>query len=220
LEGISLISIVFCIPTYERPFRECLDALEGSLPFLGGIEHQTVFEVGCPYISHARATMLRKAMLKKCDEVLFIDHDLSWKPEDLRKIIEIKGDVVAGLYRFKKDEIEYMGVLDTDPEGYAKVYPDGCLKGYRVPAGFLKISMGAVRKFMEAYPELIIKGEIDSPDLFNHGVIDGIWYGEDYAFSKRWTEKCGEIKIVPDLDLCHVGKERYEGNYHRFLLGT
>jgi hypothetical protein len=41
------------------------------------------------------------------------------------------------------------------------------------------------------------------PNLFNHGAWNGIWYGEDYAFSRRWLEKCGDIWIVPNLKLNH-----------------
>ena len=64
-----------------------------------------VHEVGSPYISAARATMLRKALDAKADVIVFIDHDLSWRPGDLLKLIETTGDVVGGTYRFKQDEV-------------------------------------------------------------------------------------------------------------------
>lgn len=179
-----------------------------------------VAEVGCPYVSGARATMLRKALDAKADVVVFIDHDLSWKPQDLLTLIETEGDVIAGTYRFKKDEEHYMGVIQDDPVTFLPVVrKDGCIKATRVPAGFLKITKEAVDKFMTAYPDLAYGPKYNpSVDLFNHGVHKGQWWGEDYAFSRNWIDAGGEIYIVPNLDLNHHTTEKeYKGNFHNFL---
>ena len=214
--------VVFCIPTVTRPYRVCLDSLEASVPLIeaAGWDHGMVTEIGNPYISAARSYMLRKAQDTKADVIMFIDHDLSWKPEDLLKVIETEGEVVAGIYRFKKDEEEYMGVLDDDKDGMPKVREDGCIKATRVPAGFLKITAGAVNRFMTAYPELCYGPKFNlSVDLFNHGAHKGAWWGEDYAFSRNWIDCGGELWIVPDLDLNHhTTDKKYKGNYHQFLL--
>jgi hypothetical protein len=72
----------------------------------------------------------------------------------------------------------------------------------------------------KAHPELLY-GNKDKPhlDLFNHGAHEGLWWGEDYAFSRRWTALGEEIWVVPDLELTHHGKtEAFPGNYHKFLL--
>ena len=55
-------------------------------------------------------------------------------------------------------------------------------------------------------------------DLFNHGALDGVWMGEDYAFSRRWEDMGEELWIVPDLDLTHHGDKPYLGNLHRFMM--
>lgn len=216
------MKIVFCIPTIKKPYQATLDALANSIPLLNehDIEHYMVNEVNCPYISAARATMLRKALDIKPDAIVFIDHDVSWRPEDLLKLIQTEGDVVAGTYRFKKDEIEYMGALLPNIQGLPQTRKDGALKAHSIPAGFLKITAEGVSKFMQEYPELTWGPYYArSVDLFNHGVIDNVWYGEDYAFSKRWREKCGDIWIVPDMDINHHTEGAvYAGNYHQFLL--
>jgi hypothetical protein len=212
--------VVFCVPTLTRPYQQTLDALAASVPLLVEYDHYMVNEVGCPYISAARATMLRKALDVKADIIVFIDHDVSWKPKDLLKLIETEGDVISGLYRFKYDDkIEYMGVLD-DIDGSVQLRYDGCIKATRVPAGFLKVTRNAINKFMQAYPHLVY-GEASNPsvDLFNHGAYKGAWWGEDYAFSRNWIDCGGEIWVVPDLTLTHHSKEcEYEGNYHEFLM--
>ena len=113
-----------------------------------------------------------------------------------------------------------MGSIIPDVHNRPQVRKDGAIKAHSIPAGFLKVTRQGVNKFMEAYPELCY-GERIAPgvDLFNHGVIEGIWYGEDYAFAKRWREKCGDIWIVPDLSITHhLGETPFPGNFHRYLL--
>lgn len=214
--------VVFCIPTITKPYQVCLDSLRASIPLIqaAGWDDYMVSEVGNPYISAARSYMLRKAMDHKAEVVVFIDHDLSWKPEELLKLIETDGDVVAGTYRFKNDDEAYMGVIDDNADGSPKVRADGCIKATRVPAGFLKITAGAVNRFMRAYPHLCYGPQFNlSVDLFNHGAHNGAWWGEDYSFSRNWIDCGGEIWLVPDLDLDHHTTEKsYPGNFHNFLL--
>ena len=223
--------VVFCTPTVSRPTAPFLKALEESIPLIqeAGWDDYSVNEIGCPYISAARSRMLRKAMDFNADVFVFIDHDLSWNPKDLLKLIQTEGPVISGTYRFKKDETEYMGALFADPNGRPIVRKDGCVKAHSVPGGFLKITKSAITTFILNYPELLYQEEGSlCIDLFNHGAFDGVWYGEDYSFSRRWREKCGEIWIVPDLSLTHWAtwwakdgtfhEKPYEGNYHEFLL--
>lgn len=215
------MKVVFATPTYTRPHPAYLSALEQTVPLMDaeGIEHQTVFEVGSPYISAARATLTRKALDAGADTIVYIDHDMSWRPEDMLTLIETGGDVVAGTYRFKKDEEEYMGSLLTNADGYPTVRGDGALAAHCIPAGFLKVTRNGIRRFMKAYPELLYgHPENYTVDLFNHGAYKGVWYGEDYAFSRNWRALGGEIWLVPDLQLDHHGADKcYSGNYHMFL---
>lgn len=214
--------LALCTPTITKPYPAYIEAFEASVPVLeaAGFDVRGKFEVGNPYISGARATMLRQALTGGAEVIVFIDHDLSWRPEDLLKLVETEGDVVAGLYRFKKDEEEYMGAWDTDPTGRPMLRDDGCIRASRVSAGFLKVTKAAVERFMRAYPNLCYGSPISpAVDLFNHGAHEGVWWGEDYAFSRNWLACGGDIWVVPDLDLIHHTAERaYPGNLHQFLM--
>lgn len=217
------MKVAICTPTMTRPMPAYLSSLEASVPALdaAGIEHSTVFEIGCPYISAARTTTLTKAMKWGADAVVFIDHDIEWEPEALVQLIQTQGDVVSGTYRFKTDEhVTYMGALVTDPDDHKPMgRKDGCLSAYRIPAGFMKITMQGVDKFKAAYPELVIND--GGVDLFNHGVHQGVWYGEDMAFSRRWVDEMKEtIWLLPNLNLNHhdASGNVFKGNFHEFLL--
>lgn len=216
------MKVAFAIPTITKPYQQTLDSLEASVPLFdaAGIEHCMVSEVGSPYISCARATMLRKALDAKCDVVVFIDHDMSWKPWDLLKLVQTEGDVVAGTYRFKTDKVEYMGAAFVGDTGRPLIREDGCISMHSIPAGFLKVTRGCVQRFMAAYPNLVF-GDTLSPsvDLFNHGAHEGQWWGEDYAFARNWRDCGGEVWCVPDLDLTHHSRDSaFPGNYHRHLM--
>jgi len=227
-----------CIPFFGTPFPQTLRALEGSVPLLreAGWDANAQIEVNNPYISCARSMMLRKALNRQPEVIVFIDHDVSWDARDLLTLIETPGDVVAGTYRFKKDEIEYMGMTMPDLDGQQQVRHRGvcqdpydpefqcALLGHSAPAGFLKITVDAVDRFMRAYPELVYgPPHAPSVDLFNHGVKDGIWWGEDYAFCRNWRDLGGELLIVPNLNISHWRRDvdgsytEFKGNYHWYL---
>ena len=185
-----------------------------------GWEEAYAQEVGCPYISAARATLARRAVDAGADVIVYLDYDLSWRPSDLLTLLATEGDVVAGTYRFKKQDEEYMGVVRTRADGRPLVRHDGAIEATRVPAGFLKITRAALDRFLRAYPALTFgPPERPSVDLFNHGAHAGVWWGEDYAFSRKWCDCGGEIALVPDLAITHhAGDRAYPGNFHEFLL--
>jgi glycosyltransferase involved in cell wall biosynthesis len=215
--------VVFCVPTITKPFRQTIDSFLASVPLIkaAGWDDGIVYEIGNPYISAARATLLRKALDAKATVVVFIDHDVSWSPGDLLKLIETEGDVVAGTYRFKQDAEIYMGMIRSNANGTPKTREsDGAIAADWTPAGFLKVTREAVSKFMLAYPELCF-GEACNPsvDLFNHGAHERSWWGEDAAFGRRWVKSGGEIWVVPDLNITHHSNDKaYPGNLHKHLL--
>jgi glycosyltransferase involved in cell wall biosynthesis len=218
-------NVVFCIPILNRPHPATVESLKASLPVIeaAGWEHSLAQVIDVPYISAARATMLRAALDAKADVIVFIDYDVSWKPRNLLKLIETDGDVVAGTYRPKIDDEQYMGTIEFDPVSFVPRVraADGAIAARLVPGGFLKVTKEAVHDFMASYPQFCY-GPLyhASVDLFNHGVHDRVWYGEDYSFSVNWRKRGGELWIVPDLDIDHHGKDGkvYRGNYHKFLL--
>lgn len=219
--------VVFCTPSLAGQTAPYKRALAASIPLIveAGWEEGYAHQVGCPYISAARANMLRSALDAKADVIVFLDYDVSWKPEDLLKLIETEGDVVSGTYRTKTEDSEnpefYMGAWEMDenfiPKGRLS---DGAISATLVPAGFLKVTASAVNIHMKEFPELNYGPLFHlSCDLFNHGAKDGIWWGEDYAFSRRWKSIGGDIWLVPDLSIDHHSPDKvFPGNLHQFLL--
>ena len=207
----------------SKPHPKFISSLEKCLPHIEAIgwKHEIAIEENCPYISAARSKLIRKALDTNPTVVVFLDYDVSWTPKAMVRLLEAEGDVVAGTYRYKDVKERYMGAIETGKNGNPlRRDSDGALLAYCVPAGFLKVSVAAINAFAKFHPQLLF-GPPMRPDLdmFNHGVIDGVWYGEDYAFCKRWKEAGGQIWLLPDLDVDHnKGDATYCGNFHQYLL--
>jgi hypothetical protein len=217
------MKVVFCtLYLGDKPKDAFRKSLEACLPLIeaNGWEHEIVVEANCPYISAARSKVLRKAYDGKADYIVFLDYDLGWTPEAMLKLLSAEGYVVAGTYRKMNDEEPYMGVFCAGLDGKPVTRQDGCIKATMIPAGFLRLSRVSVEHFARKYPELLFGNPLSPEiDMFNHGAIDHIWYGEDYAFSKRWCDSGGDLWIIPDLDLDHYkGDTCLKGNFHRYLL--
>lgn len=215
------MKVVLCVPTIRKPYQQLRDSIAAAVPVLdaAGIDHSIVSEVGNPYVSQARNVMLRKALDAKAEQIIFLDHDISFESDALLRLIETEGEVVAGTYRFKQDEEKYMGTVYSGLDGTPVVRKDGCLQAQWVPAGFLRVTEKAVDQFIGGYPHLLY-GRRYAPyiDLFNHGAHNGVWYGEDYAFSRNWGDCGGKIWLIPDLNITHHTPEKaYPGNFHNYL---
>jgi glycosyltransferase involved in cell wall biosynthesis len=90
-----------------------------------------VQEINNPYIGGARAKMLRKALDHDATVIVFLDYDLQWPAGELLKLIETDGDVIAGTYRCKVDEEQYMGTVFNGSR-WARDRPGGWLHQGRV----------------------------------------------------------------------------------------
>jgi hypothetical protein len=233
--------VVFGIPIgkfKDGPHPQTVQSLRNAIPFVeqAGFEHGFTYTAGNPYISGARAEITRKALDWGADQIVYIDHDVSFDPEDLVKILTTEGEVVGGTYRCKVEEFVWMGAIYThsapdvkcdcgvvheDPafDGRPMVRKDGCIKARTLPAGFLKVTTGCIDKFMRSYPEMCYGPQYSlSVDLFNHGAHEGIWWGEDYAFCRKWEACGGENWLIPNMNIGHwEGDKCYEGNFHRYL---
>jgi hypothetical protein len=215
------VKVCFATPSLAGPHPAYLQAMKDTIPAIkaAGWDECYVQEIGCPYISHARATMTRKALDTDADVIVYLDSDMSWTPAAMLNFLSVDEPVVSGLYRFKKPEEVYMGVLKTKGDD-TPVVRNHLILAEWVPGGFLKVTREAISRIGRAHPELLY-GDPMRPhiDLFNHGAHNGVWYGEDYAFSRRWNA-IGQIWIAPDLDIDHHGSDGtvYKGNFHQFML--
>lgn len=161
-------------------------------------------------------------------DVLLIDSDESWRPEDVVRLLMHPQAIVGGSYRMKNKDDEYVGSLryeDGSPLGL--MLPDGTalLEAERVAAGFLRIKIAALREWAAAYPDLVS----DEPDgkkvqFFSRMLDDNngegkVVFCQDMAFSKRWRDIGGQLWIDPMVKVDHWWTTCYPGDFDKHLRG-
>lgn len=162
-------------------------------------------------------------------DILMIDTDQGWDPEDVVRVLLHDEEIVAGTYRMKNRWHEYNGVLclrDGVPIG--KMLADGTalLEAERVPAGFLRIKKAALLRFAEAYPKArVLEDEVVTTFFERIAEHDGrhesapTMFSQDMAFSKRWRDIGGKLWIDPNLKIRHGGYVEHKGDLDAHLRG-
>lgn len=200
------------IPVMDgKPCFQTVDSLlaEQLLGYGKGIHFYPIWEIGCSLIGVARNKIVKRFLDSKCDCLVFVDSDISWKGGDLAKLAQRPEDIVGGTYRAKQDDIRFhmLGMPEKEGDLY-KV--DG------LPGGFLKVSRHALET-MPAEPYIDDAGR-EMKNWFPTGIIGGRYYGEDYGFCRIWRDAGGEIFLDPSINLRHHdGLRSFEGDLQAFI---
>lgn len=230
-------SVFIAIPSYGgikcAPFFKSLESTLQECEDMGWKVTLSVLQKCC-YVQVARNKLVNEFMKHDCGSLFFLDDDISWLGKDFMRLLEMEDEIVAGIYPTRGMDDAYPVVINTDEERYPITRDDGCIQGFRVPAGFLRIKKSAIEKLVKMYPQQRYEeyegGKFKEYiyDFFPQGLQNGRWIGEDFAFCRLWTDIGGEIWIVPDIDFIHhstpgtfsqKGRElETRGNYHQFLL--
>jgi glycosyltransferase involved in cell wall biosynthesis len=168
------------------------------------VQHDTM--TGCSNICVARNVMLQDFMDGDADAILFIDADLSWPAEAALRLVRSPHDVIGGAYPAKQDDTFFLAKVK--PSATRLMEADG------LPGGFLKITRKAVKQMQDRFTDLrcTYKGGREMFTLFDNGIFDGEYLGEDYAFTRRW-QQCGSKAFVdPDIQFEHYGRKAWSGS--------
>jgi hypothetical protein len=185
-----------------------------------GDTYTFVDDIGNALIADSRSITATKFFEESdCDQLIFIDNDVSWEAGALLKLIDAPEDVVAGIYPRRKDPIEYAVHYLEKEELWAN--PEtGLLEVKAVPTGFMKISRNCIAKLIEAFPESH-RYEADSEKrfypLFDHIFEDDYKWGEDYSFCIRWRKIGGKVWIDPEMHMGHTGHKMFQGHLGNWL---
>jgi hypothetical protein len=143
-----------------------------------------------------------------CDQLIFIDSDQAWTPDDLLKLIDSDKDFIGAPVILKTSN-NYNVSFD-------RVSNDELMEVDFVGTGFLKISKKvakAVWDISEEYKE----GDSLNKMAFEIKIIDGNIMSEDFVFCKKWKDLGGKIFIDPSIDPYHIGSASFKGNFKEYL---
>jgi hypothetical protein len=173
------------------------------------LSHQAV-------IQYARNELLDLFIESDFDEMIFIDSDQAWLPEDLLKLINSDKDLI-GAPVIRKSNFESYNVKSVNRS--LEVDSDGCLEVDAVGTGILKIS----RKCAEQVSELSKKYYLDAVDKFFRMAFeigineDGLTVSEDNMFCQKWQSLGGKVYIDTSINPFHLGDTVWRGDFKVFL---
>ena len=184
-----------------------------------GDRYTLVDDIGNALIADSRGIIATRFWESDCDDLIFVDSDVTWQAGALLKLVDAPVDLVAGVYPARRDPIFYplhyleKEELWADPETML-------LEVKSVATGFMKISRNCIAKMIEAYPEKhYYTAERDQQfyPLFDHVFEDGYKWGEDYSFCIRWRNIGGQVWIDPEIAMGHIGYKIFQGHLGNYL---
>jgi len=169
------------------------------------------FLVYQPVIQYARNTLVKQFLESDNDEIIFIDSDQAWEPDDLISLINSDKDFIGAAVHLKTHDERYNVKFlnkDIDSEGYLLVDSIG--------TGFLKISRDAMQKMYD-HGSKYLYNDIEYSSVFELSVINGQAFTEDFTFCEKWKSLGGKIYIDTNLKSFHIGKDMWASNIKNYI---
>jgi hypothetical protein len=166
------------------------------------------------HVDDTRNSLVREFLLTDCSEFVFIDADVSWRDEDLVKLMSYDRDIVAGIYPKKTDNTEFPVYL-TKGELWAEA--DGLLEVERAPTGFLRIRRHVLEKLSAQATQYTSNGhkacDGTYPLLFErtNGFEDRRRWSGDYSFCNKAKAAGFRVFVDPEMVFGHAGTKVWTG---------
>jgi len=166
-------------------------------------------------VQRARNDIFKLAYDNKVDDLMFIDCDVDWNPDDFFKLLDHDVDLVAAPIIKKTDHSHTYSVKALDglePGENGLISVDG------IATGFMRVRRDAIVKLWEAAPEY---REPHKPEpirmVFDVKVVNGELWSEDIVFCENWRALDGKVYVDPTINCGHSGEKRWVGNFAAFM---
>lgn len=169
-----------------------------------------IFAGNC-HVDDGRNRLVRDFLETDCEQLVFLDTDVFWNENDLKKLIDYQADIVAGIYPYRSEEEEFP-VKPLPGERWAV---GGLVEVEGVPTGFLKIR----RRVLETLYHTVSKhrsrddgyGRKLIPVIFERTLNGLSRRGGDYEFCRKAREAGFKIYVDPLMQLGHQGTKLWTG---------
>ena len=203
------VGVFIATPTFQAPVTAYTWSLARTTAEL--VRRGIPFQLGIPddvkNVDDGRNDLVRQFRAGNCTDILFIDADERWEPNDVVRILGWNEDVVCGAYPFKADSGGFpVGrILHADEE-------TGLLEMSYAPTGFMRIR----RRVFDAL-ESSVPNCAGTPFFFKRKFNDNTNDGGDVTFCRRWIEAGGKVKVDPEIRIEHLGIKRWGGTFADYL---
>lgn len=190
-----------------------------------GIDIQIGSVCGCSVVSRARNLLAKDFLESNCTDLIFIDSDINFEPEDVLRLMawtsEPKKGIVAGVPRVRGEERVYIALLDYDENNELTMNGMGLVRAKRVATAFMMVRRDVFETLVEAHPEWTYhdkKTDRMLPALFDFKLTEEGYMGEDFLFCDRTREVGFEVWVDPTIKLGHMGVQEYLGDFGNDVL--
>lgn len=237
------MKILIATPTYDGSVRkEYMRSIMAATAWMNdsGISWELLVEPAT-VLSVMRSVMASKALMDDgFTHLLFVDADMAFTVNAVRKLVEAKKPVVGCAYPYRTipldDAVEgpqtSIRALVSRSVPYAVGFPpeltsltvtDGMCEVNHIGTGLLLIStealaemvrLEAVEPFRVTFPYSQWCKHPQYHGFFHHVTLDDVILGEDYSFCHLWRTQCqGTIFAVVDEEIFHIGPLPVIGRY-------
>jgi hypothetical protein len=242
---------MFGLPCYDRSITEpFFMSFVKTVMYMRDINMKfAVSTITDSLINRARNNLVAKFMANpQFTHLIFLDVDLSYRPEDILKLLWHDKDVVTGSYPIKeilwdkvvklaKDDVEAKNlagkstrfVVNPVRAGDNTIETDnGAISVHDAGTGFMCIKRSVFERMIEEYPDLKFNDDTGSMNdeeknwtyaFFNSFVDDDKRFvSEDYGFCRYWQKMGGKIWVDPAIEIDHLGRFMYQGKMMDYLM--
>lgn len=177
---------------------------------------------GITPISSARNYLLAHFLATNCTDLVFLDDDTAAESGALMRMIDQPVDLVAGIYRHRRDLESYPVSYLPDREELRADPQTGLLEIAGCGFGFVRIKRVVAERMVAAYEHLsYVEGAAPNGKAWGVFQLDvtenGIRWSEDMLFCRRWRELGGQVWCDPELNLMHIGNKGFIGKFGDWL---
>jgi hypothetical protein len=175
----------------------------------------TIFDGNC-HVDDGRNRLVAEFLKTDADDLVFIDTDVRFDPEDLVRILLHDQDVVAGIYPLKQDQEEFPVHWLPNAEIWADAA--GLIEVEGVSTGFLRIRRHVLEKLYAKVPKFQVRqGKEICPLIFERSMEGLTRWGGDYEFCRKWRDMGGKIHVDPEMTFGHAGLYEWKGSLGHHL---
>lgn len=200
--------VALCTTVYDAPSPGYVFSIQRTRQALEkeGIQTAYLLLAGNCHVDDARNSVVQQFLLSDCTDLVFLDADVSWRPDEIIKLCKAPADLVGGIYPYRRQgQADKMPVL-TIP-GVTEADKNGLLQVAGLPTGFMRISRHVLETLSKDADHYWNKAERRSmvPILFERTFEDGVRWGGDITFCRKWHKAGGQMYAMPELHLSHSG---------------
>jgi hypothetical protein len=180
---------------------------------------------GCSIVSRARNILVKQFLDSDCTDMLFVDADVVINTDAVLRLMAVSTgkDVVAGTYPSRTTSKKIFSGLYLDENKMPVMDENGLLKARMAATGFMLIRRHVITTLVERHPEWAYGADAMQPGrvehaLFDVGVVDNAYIGEDIMFCQRAIAEGFTVYIDPEISLPHIGSHAFERDFSKELL--